>query len=34
MAMTLIGDRGFTRRPYTDGTVQSEEPQAPTMRRA
>jgi hypothetical protein len=33
MAMTLIGDRGFTGGRHTDGTVQSEELQAPMMRR-
>ena len=34
MAMTLIGYRGFTGGRHTDGTVQSEELQAPVMRRA
>jgi hypothetical protein len=34
MAMTLIGYRGFTGGRHTDGTVRSEEPQAPMMRRA
>jgi hypothetical protein len=34
MAITLIGYKGLTGGRHTDGTVQSEEVQAPMMRRA